>query len=560
MIELSFNLGWVPLLATLVLPILTKRGRSGLLMIVPAVLLLVILLLIASPPSIHGIIYSTIETAPWGYFFACIFALALLLGNIFSLNTANTLEQCGALLSAGAAIYASLCDNLFSLFVACELLVIGGAAIVFAAHSKHSYAASFRYLVIHVFSGTLLLIGVAGIVVTTGDDSLRLLDLNNLFAWFIFAGLLINVGAPPLSALIADVYPRASPTGTVYLSMFSTKVAVFILLTLFAGQTLLIPIGLYMVLYGIVYALIENNIRRILSYSIINQVGFMLVGIGLGSTLALYSTATHAFVHILYKALLMMSVGSVVLQTSYQYCTQIGKLYRTMKITTWCGVVGTLAISSFPLTSGFASKPMLEEASLLADSSWLWPILIAASAGVFLHAGIITATFTGIFLDNSKASPTVQITDPPSNMRLAMLITAGLCLLIGIFPGLLYALHPQPFTYTPYTSANVISKLQLLLFSGAAFLAFLPLLKRRRGINLDWDWFYRKFPVYLERCLAPQFGAIVRTQQQFLCAALSAARKLQNSPSMTQCIRSNSHNMVLVAIVLLIVLLFIMFV
>ena len=337
-----------------------------------------------------------------------------------------------------------------------------------------------------MLSGVLLLAGILGLSVDTGSLALRSLSTDTIYAWLILAGILINAGAPPLSAWISDAYPEASPSGTVFLSAFTTKSAVFALLVVFPGETILIPFGLYMIFYGIIYALLENDMRRILTYSIVNQVGFMVVGIGIGTTLSLNGAAFHAFAHIIYKALLLMSAGSVLWMTTRRKCTQLGGLYHSMRLTTVCAIIGALAISSFPLTSGFISKPMIPQAALNIEWVWLWLLLMTASAGVFLHAGVKFPWFV-FFQKDSGLRPE----DPPFNMKLAMIIASALCILIGIFPELLYTLQAWPVDFVPYTNAHVANKLQLLLFGGAAFFILLPLLKRTQTISLDTDWFYR---------------------------------------------------------------------
>ncbi|MBL4758411.1 MAG: hypothetical protein JKY32_12490 [Rhizobiales bacterium] len=248
----------------------------------------------------------------------------------------------------------------------------------------------------------------------------------------------------------------------------------------------LIYIGLYMVFYGIVYAILENDMRRILAYSIINQVGFMVTGIGIGTEMALNGTAAHAFAHIIYKALLLMSAGAVLYQTGKRKCTDLGGLFRTMPITATCGIIGALSISAFPLTSGFISKSMISQSAADEQLMIVWMLLAAASAGVFLHAGIKFPWFV-FFQKDSGMRPS----EPPRSMRYAMYIMSALCIGLGVFPGPLYALLPYPVDYVPYTGAHVVFQLQLLLFSGLAFFLLLNLLKRTLTITLDFDWFYR---------------------------------------------------------------------
>ena len=294
----------------------------------------------------------------------------------------------------------------------------------------------------------------------------------------------------PLSAWLPDAYPESSWSGMVFLSAFTTKTAVYVLLRAFPGTELLIYVGLFMVFYGIIYAILENDMRRILAYSIVNQVGFMVVGIGIGTEMALNGAAAHAFTHIIYKALLLMSAGSVLYMTGKRKCTDLGGLFRTMPLTAACGIVGALSISSFPLTSGFVSKSMISEAAGMQQLATVWYLLAAASAGVFLHAGIKFPWFV-FFQKDSGLRPN----EPPWNMQLAMIFFAALCIGIGVLPGPLYAMLPFRVDYAPYTASHVVFYLQLLLFSGLAFFLMLGWLKRTLTVTLDVDWLYRKLGV-----------------------------------------------------------------
>jgi multicomponent Na+:H+ antiporter subunit D len=272
----------------------------------------------------------------------------------------------------------------------------------------------------------------------------------------------------------------------VFLSAFTTKTAVYVLLRGYPGTELLIYVGLAMVFYGIIYALLENDMRRILAYSIVNQVGFMVTGIGIGTEMALNGAAAHAFTHILYKALLLMSAGSVLYVTGRRKCTDLGGLYHSMPLTAACGIIGALAISAFPLTSGFVSKSMISQAAGDEHLFVVWMLLAAATAGVFLHAGIKFPWFVFFQKDSGLRPP-----EPPWNMRAAMLLFSALCIGLGIFYEPLYGLLPYAVDYVPYTAWHVVAQLQLLLFSGLAFFVMLGWLRRTLTITLDVDWLYR---------------------------------------------------------------------
>ncbi len=418
--------------------------------------------------------------------FGTIFAIMAFAGGLFALKQENRLETAAAQAYAGGALGVVFAGDVLTLFAFWEVMALASTAVIWSA-GPEARPAGLRYLVMHLFGGVLLMTGLAGEVQATGSVAFTAMVPDTPARWLILAGFLINAGAPPLSAWLPDAYPKASYTGMVMLSAFTTKTAVFVLLRGFPGAEVLIWVGLFMVFYGIVYAILENDMRRILAYSIVNQVGFMVTGIGIGTELALNGAASHAFAHIIYKALLLMSAGSVLYATGKSKCTELGGLFRSMPLTAVCGVVGALAISGFPLTSGFVTKSMIGDAVLQQKLAVVWYLLAAASAGVFLHAGIKFPWFV-FFQRDSGLRPA----DPPWNMRLAMVFLAFLCLLFGVVPGLLYAFLPFAATYAPYDSDHVVSQLQLLLFSGLAFFMMLGALRRTPTITLDTDWLYRR--------------------------------------------------------------------
>ncbi|UCE77117.1 MAG: Na(+)/H(+) antiporter subunit D [Gammaproteobacteria bacterium] len=428
--------------------------------------------------------------------FGTVFALMAFGGGLFALNHARRVELVAALVYAGGALGVCFSGDLLSLFVFWEVMALASTLLVWSAMTDRAQHAGLRYLLVHLFGGVLLMAGIAWHVTDSGSVAFTAMALDSPAHWLMLAGFLLNAGAPPLSAWLPDAYPEASPGGMVFLSAFTTKIAVYVLLRGFPGADILVYIGLYMIFYGIVYALLENDMRRILAYSIVNQVGFMVCGIGIGTEMALNGAAAHAFTHIIYKALLLMSAGSVLYMTGKRKCTDLGGLFQSMPLTTLCGIVGALSISAFPLTSGFVSKSMIGAAAAEQQLVAVWFLLAAASAGVFLHAGIKFPWFVFFQKDSGLRPP-----DPPLNMRLAMILFAFLCLGLGVWPAPLYAILPFPVDYIPYTGAHVIDSLQLLLFSGLAFFVMLPYLQRTMTITLDTDWFYRRLAPHLARGL-----------------------------------------------------------
>lgn len=443
--------------------------------------------------------------------FVTVFAITVFTVSLFCCKQASSRELSVAFIYAGGAMSVVLAGDLISLFIFWELMALASTLVIWSAQGTSSWQAGMRYIVIHLLGGVILMCGITGYVNETGSIMFTEMSADNISTWLILCGFLLNAGAPPLSAWLADAYPEASYSGMVFLSAFTTKTAVYVLLRGFPGTELLIYIGLFMIFYGIIYALLENDMRRILAYSIINQVGFMVCGIGIGTEMALNGAAAHAFTHIIYKALLLMSAGSVLYMTGKRKCTDLGGLVQSMPVTAICGIIGALAISSFPLTSGFVSKSMITQASIDENVLWIWLLLQAASAGVFLHAGIKFPWFV-FFQKDSGLRPD----DPPLNMQMGMIFFAVICILLGVFPGLLYFMLPYEVNYVPYTAAHIVSQLQLLFFSGLAFFAMLPLMKRTLTISLDFDWFYRRLGPMVSDRVFDNYGQLQKVINQRL--------------------------------------------
>ncbi len=365
MADLAVPPGFLLIVAGLVLPFLGSTARSAVILAAPVLLLAIIWSLPADySPAITWLGYelTPVRIDILSRLFATVFAIMAFAGGLFALNQENTAELAAAFVYGGAAIGVVFAGDLITVFIFWEVMAIGSTLVVWSAGGS-AFGAGKRYAIIHFFGGVVLMAGIAGEITATGSLQFNAMTADSIARWLILAGFLVNAGAPPLSAWLPDAYPEASWSGMVFLSAFTTKAAVYVLMRGFPGADILIYFGLYMMFYGIVYAILENDMRRILAYSIVNQVGFMVAGIGIGTEMALNGSASHAFVHIIYKALLLMSAGSVLYVTGKRKCTDLGGLFRTMPITATCGIIGALSISAFPLTSGFISKSMISQAA-----------------------------------------------------------------------------------------------------------------------------------------------------------------------------------------------------
>jgi len=427
-----------------------------------------------------------VQVTELGRLFGTVFCLTAFAGVLFALRTAPVDELAAALAYAGGAVGVTFAGDMLSLFIGWELMAVASTFVIWSHRTPAARSAGLRYLLIHLFGGMLLMVGIAGRAAESGTLAFTGMALDGIAEWLILAGFLVNAGAPPLSAWVADAYPEASPSGMVFLSAFTTKTAVFALMVAFPGAWVLIPVGLYMIVYGIVYALREDDMRRILAYSLVNQVGFMVAGVGIGSALALNGVAAHAFAHILYKALLLMAAGAVLYRTGLRRCSDLGGLARALPLTAGAALVGGATIAALPLTVGFTAKALIASAAAKAHLTAVWYLLAAGSAGVIVSGGLKFPWL--VFFDRDRG---LRPEPAPRYMGAAMGLLAALCVGLGVWYQPLYALLPHALGYEPYTASHVLEQLQLALGAALAFFLLLPWIRRQRGITLDWDWLYR---------------------------------------------------------------------
>jgi len=378
---------------------------------------------------------------------------------------------------------------MITLFVFWELAAITSVFLIFARRAPRATRAGLRYIAFQMVSGLMLLAGVLIVSRETGSIAFEAMTLDGIGTWLIFLAFGIKAGFPLLHNWLTDAYPEATPTGTVFLSAFTTKAAIYALARGFPGAEPLVYIGAVMTVFPIFYAVIENDLRRVLCYSMINQLGFMVAGIGIGTELALNGAVSHAFNDVIFKGLLFMAMGAVLHMTGRINGSELGGLYKSMPQTTALCIVGAASISAFPLFSGFVSKSMVMAAALEEGYGWVWLFLLFASAGVFHHAGI-KIPFFAFFAHDSG----IRVKEPPLNMRIGMLMAAALAIGVGVYPWPLYALLPFPVDYAPFDFTHVVTQVQLLFFSALAF-AWLKLSglypPELPSVNIDAEWTYR---------------------------------------------------------------------
>ncbi len=511
------------IVGALLVPFIKGRWKTAYLLLIPV---LGFLNLINIPEGTHWVVgfldYDLIfgRVDRLSRLFAYIFHLISFIAILYAIHLKDDLQHVAGLLYAGSALGVVFAGDLFSFFVFWEMLTVASIFLIWSRRTRAALGAGYRYLLVHAAGGLCLLAGIVLYVNQTGSIAFEYIGLNGLASYLIFFGFGLNCAWPVLHVWLTDAYPEATITGTIFLSAFTTKCAVYALARAYPGTEALIWIGAIMTGFPIFFAVIENDLRRVLSYSLINQVGFMVCGIGIGTHLSINGAVSHAFNDILFKALLFMAMGAIMYRTGKINGTALGGLYKTMPLTCIFCMVGAASISAFPLFSGFVSKSMVMDAAAEGHMTIIWFILLFASAGVFHHAGIKIPYFA--FFSHDRG---MRPREAPLNMLLAMGITAFLCVFIGSYPWPLYSLLPyQDVFYDPYTAPHVLGQTQLLFFSALAFSLLLlsgiyP--AEQRCVNLDADWVYRKGGRLFYRILDKVFNGLNRASDRAFVGGLA---------------------------------------
>ena len=528
-IDATFPPALLLVVGAILLPLLPRALRSSFALFIP----LLVLALIWSAPSGDHLAARLMDYQLLLYrvdrlsrLFGLIFSLITAIGCLFAFHVRDTMKQSAALLYAAGAVGVTFAGDFVTLFVFWELMSLPSTYLIWARGTRESQKAGMRYLMVHVFGGGVLLAGILAHVADTGDIAVRQLAAGHtLSSWLILAGVCLNAAVVPLHAWLPDAYPRATVTGAVFLSALTTKTAVYLLLRVFPGWEVLIILGILMALYGVVFAVLADDIREILAYHIISQVGYMVAGAGIGTEMAINGASAHAFSHILYKALLFMGAGAVLHTTGKSKLTELGGLGKEQPLVLWLYMIGAFSISGFPLFNGFISKSIVIAAAGAAHHQTAMLLLLLASVGTFLHTGLKLPYGTW-FGKERGLSPTA----PPGNMVLAMGTAAFFCTLYGIMPGLLYRMLPCQVDFAPYTLRHLVETSQILIFTFVAFWIFRAKVAGEAGMTLDLDWFYRRPSTWARRLFLEDLEDAFNGVEAFLADAVRKLVLLSGNP------------------------------
>jgi multicomponent Na+:H+ antiporter subunit D len=492
MIEFLTIPGVILITGALLLPFLPEKIRPSAFLIFPLMALFVVF----TRPDGYSVTGSLIgyelvmmQVDSLSRIFGIIFAITAFVAGVYAFHMKELGQQSNALVYAGGALGVTYAGDLLTLVIFWELMAVSSTWLIWARRTKESDGAGMRYLIYHILGGGLLFAGILWHLATTGSLAVETVTQEYSVAnVLMLIGVCVNAAVIPLHTWLADAYPKATITGSVFMSAFTTKSAVYVLVRMFPGWEVLIWFGAAMALYGVIYAVICKDIREILAYHIVSQVGFMVCGIGIGTEMALNGATAHAYSHILYKSLLFMGTGAVLYATGTSKMVHLGGLFKKMPYTFGLYMVGALSISGIPLFNGFISKGMTIDAAGYAGNETAMLMLLLASVGTWLSVGLKLPYFTWF----DKTENDIEVKKLPVNMYIAMGIAAFACIFYGLFPNTLYTYLPFEVDYEPYTIYHLVEVIQISLLT---FLGFWLLKKKMAPeliVALDVDWFYRK--------------------------------------------------------------------
>jgi multicomponent Na+:H+ antiporter subunit D len=420
-----------------------------------------------------------------GYIFGLIGAAAIL----YSVNIVKESGEfvCG-LLYLGSALGAVFAGDFFTLYIFWEIMAFSSLGLIWYSRTERATAAGMRYILFHLLGGCALLGGILIHYMDTGSIAVGPVELG-IGYMLLLIGIGVNTAFIPLHTWLPDSYPKATIAGAVFLSVYTTKTGVYVLARTFPGVEAVAYMGGVMCLYGVAFALLQNDVRKLLSYHIVSQVGYMVAGIGIGTYIGINGGIAHVFNHILYKALLFMCMGAVIYATGKNNLTELGGLAKKMPITTITCVIAALSISGVMGFNGYVSKSMVIHAAELEGMHILALALIVGSVGTFLS--FLKLTYFTFFRRNEE----IEAKEVSLPLLIPMSVTAFLCVALGVYPQALYSILPYKevaMHFNPYALGHTIGTLELLLMTAVGFFTLQFLFSPHERVTRDIDYLYRK--------------------------------------------------------------------
>lgn len=512
-----FPPGLILIFGAILVPFLRGRVKSAYIVLLPVVAFIYLISIPKGSYTLFNLLDNPLlmHMDKLSMLFAYVFILVTFIGMIYSLHVKGSWEHTAAFVLAGSALGIVFAGDFISLFIFWEMLTFSALAIIWSNRTERSREAGLRYLLVHLFGGVCLMTGIILRYINIGSVEFDYMGMDGLDTYLILLGFAINAAVPPVHAWLTDAYPEASVTGIIFLSAFTTKSALYVMARAFPGAEILIILGVFMAVYPVLFAILDNDLRRVLAYGMISQSGFMVVGIGIGIPLSINGATGHAFASVIYMALMFMAIGAVMHRVGTAKATELGGLYRTMPWTLTFFLVGAASICALPLFSGFVAKSLTLSAAGYKGLLAVYIGLTTASVGAVIYAGFKVPYYTFFGQDSGKRPQ-----EAPVNMLVAMGIAAGLSAAIGVFPNAFYSILPHGVEYAPYTVDHVTDQLMLVGASGIAIaVAMYVRLHPRvhRDTNVDVDWIYRKFfPSIVSLLAAPLFKLNERVSRYVL--------------------------------------------
>jgi len=453
--------------------------------------------------------------------FAYIYVIAAFCMNIYALNVKNHWEHVAAMIYVGSSLGAVFAGDFFTLFFCLEIMSWAPVFLLWFRGTKKAMGCGVRYILWHHFSGVCILAGILMHLHKTGSIAFVHMpwawDWDHLGYNLMLLGFLINSATTPFHSWLSDTYSEATPSGSIYMTAYTTKTAIHCLIRTFSGVQLIMWMGAIQAVFALFLAVLENDGRRLCSYHIISQIGYMVAGVGIGTPMGINGAASHALCHIIYNALLYMGAGCALYVVGTAKFNELGGLYKYMPISFWLYMVGGFSISGFPLFNGFISKCMTIEASELIQRPYIYLLLEGATVGTFLHTGLKLPW--NIWLQGKDEPPPkirAKLKDSalntPINMLIGMGILAFLCIFMGIYPKILYDMLPYPVEFVPFTTTRVFSITQMFIFTFMGFWLLRVLVKGYPTYTIDTDWLLRMPGMrFMRFCREPliNFGSLL---------------------------------------------------
>ena len=456
--------------------------------------------------------------------FGYVYVIAAFCMNIYALRVKNDWEHVAAMIYVGSALGAIFAGDFFTLFFCLEIMSWAPFFLILFRGTRKAMRAAIRYILWHHFSGLCILAGLLIHIHQSGSIEFAHMPWGwggrYLGSNLMLLGFIINAATTPFHSWLSDTYSEATPSGSIYMTAFTTKTAIFCLIITFSGVPLLMWMGAIQAVFALFLAVLENDGRRLCSYHIISQIGYMVAGVGMGTEMGINGAASHALCHIIYNALLYMGAGCALVVVGTAKFNELGGLYKYMPIAFWLYMIGGFSISGFPLFNGFVSKAMTIEAAEFIQRPIIYLLLEGATVGTFLHTGLKLPW--NIWLQGREEPPPGirkklkdSAINTPVHMLIGMGILAFLCIFLGVYPKILYDMLPYPVEFVPFTATRVFSITQMFIFSFLGFWFLRKLVKGYPTYTLDTDWFVRiPGKLFIQFCRGPlvRFGEFLDKQ------------------------------------------------